>query len=841
MRADHMDVQTAFAEAYCESAHASADMRSVTNALETIRDSLSGDADPFATWGIINDHLGRADLERFAPSLLKLRDQYEQSVTAQQLAALNRAFERDVSSGWNRWVVAYVQTFSDWIWHGRLGLALAQQALPAVPNGKFSLEQVREQARLSNYGRWSEIYDWALFLSQQALPAEQRARMLVIAAEIQLYHFYQPSKAKQLLEQAASLDADGRRVLVGWGEYWQQQGNVEQRTQARDYFERVLRTAPYLADGYVNLGDYYDAVEKNPSETEDQYQQAIQNAPGMADGYRRLMNYYGRTDLFKDHQDRLAPLIERIKLLDEDQFTLPVEIGIIYKNNRRYDDAIRYFQQALQVDPEYILAYDWLGYTYLEQANDPQADPSLYARAGAAFAKVIELAPTALDGYWGMAGVAMQQGNWQAALDWCERSLQCHPEWESFVFVRRGNVLRELGRFADAEQALLRSLTLEPDNPTALDELTTLADQYKTNESREVALRALASLRRFKGEAHEHIYQNKLGNIQYYYGDYAAAADLYRKAIAAKPDDDVLHSNLALALEKKQGKGTRMEELDEAIAELQRARELNASDTSYGERLSKLEADRRFLAAYGEAALAFEPWVLPIRIELQNAALKDLLNAEQTELSEATLARASQLRARVFERFGVSVPSMRFSELTGPDAYTGEYKINIREQPVESGLVEPGERFAHSKADTGDAADGGDPEGYWLSGADAELGDDAYEVWSAVDYLFSHIQRALESRLADLLGHQETAELLDRCASDACTAIRKSPQELTPFVHVLRQLLSKRAPLNALDQISADFQRLRSAAVPLDQIPDQLGARASQAPTNRVQAETPAA
>src|SRR5207237_6767120 len=118
---------------------------------ETVRDSLSGDADPFATWGIVNDQLGRADLERFAPALLKLRGQYEQSVATQQVAALKRAFERDLNDGWKRWVVAYVQTFSDWVWHSRLGLALAQQALPAVPDGKFSVEQVREQARLSNY------------------------------------------------------------------------------------------------------------------------------------------------------------------------------------------------------------------------------------------------------------------------------------------------------------------------------------------------------------------------------------------------------------------------------------------------------------------------------------------------------------------------------------------------------------------------------------------------------------------------------------------------------------------------------------------------------------------
>ena len=119
--------------------------------------------------------------------------------------------EREPSNAWDRWVAAYVQTFSDWVWHSRLALALAQQALPAVPTGKFSLEQVREQARLSNYGRWSEIYDWALFLSQHphAVPGScvvatlegTRPLLVEIQALVDAAHAPNPRRLSVGLEQ----------------------------------------------------------------------------------------------------------------------------------------------------------------------------------------------------------------------------------------------------------------------------------------------------------------------------------------------------------------------------------------------------------------------------------------------------------------------------------------------------------------------------------------------------------------------------------------------------------------------------------------------------------------
>jgi tetratricopeptide (TPR) repeat protein len=827
------DMTAAIAETYCEAARAGVNMRAAAIALETIRDALTTETNLFAVWNVFDDQIGRAELDRFMPMLVKLRSQFEGSGIERDIRRLNRVFERNQSKHWPYWVEAYVQSFSDLGWWGTYGRAIANRALPDTPNSDWPAQRIRECTRLILHGRWDEVYDWFLFLAQQELPAHQRARMLLIAATIQLHYFIKPTKARNFLEQAREMAPDEISVVIGWGNYWLQQNNLE---EAKRCFEGVVRRMPDLVYGFVGLGDYYDKVG-DLSAAEDQYQQAILNAPGMTEGHRRLMNWCGRTHWFRDRQEQLHPLFNRMLVLADNPSSVWADLGIIYKQNGVYDRAREYFEKAISLDSTYANAHAWLGYTYLDEANMPDTDASQtaqrYELARSSFERVIELAPGALDGYWAMAAWYMQRREWPTALEWCNRGLSCHSEWESFVRVRRSDILRELGQLGEAESDLMRSLELEPDNPAALDTLSRLVEAIRTRNAPEAAMRTLETVRGLKGESFEHTFQNLVGNLRYYDRDYASAAEHYRLAIAANPMDNVLYSNLASALEELGTPGKRLQELEEAIAALRRAQELKPEVKTYSERLATLAAERRFVLTYGEDALKFELVVNPIRVEVHNDVLPYVLDATLTNLSKDMQVRIEAMRARVLERFGIRVPAILFGELDERRPVLGNYKITLIEREVVHGNVEPGKKFACAKSVGESAPDAGSsaPRGFWLTDDDDASHSPDYEIWTVADYIINHLQNVLEGQLADFIGYQEVSVLLDNCKFEGCKAIKNSPAELMRFVQVLKSMLQRRVAIVAIDRISDEFVRLRDAGADSGTIADHLYATSVNSPS----------
>jgi len=787
------DMRQPIAEAYCEAAHAGCSMRAATNALEALRETLANRAPLFTAWSAFDEQIGQADPARLMPVLVTLRAKFQALVNSQEIARLNRAFERGVSEGWNHWLRSYAESFSPRGWFGTYGWSIAKEALPQTPVPEWPVERVREGSLRVYQGRWPEAYDWIVFLSQQELPTEQRARLVVIAAEIHLYHFLQPSKAQKLLDQARDIAPDDFRTFAGWGEYYLQQNKLD---DAKRCFDQVVERMPEIADGFIGLGDYFEkAGDLNAAE--DQYQRAVLNAPGMAEGYRRLMDWYGKPSWFKDRRDQIDPLFQRSLVLEDNAAYTWVRLGLIYKQNREYDKARECFEQATRLDSLDSTGHAWLGYTYLDQSEEPGTDPSriaqLYELARANFEKVLEVAPKALDAYWALADVGMRRGDWPNALEWCDRGLKCHPEWESFVRVRRGEILRQMARLHEAEDDLMRSLELEADNPAALNALSNLADAYNTTDRPpDVALRALEALRRFKGQSYEAAYQNRLGNLRYYYSNYAAAAEHYRRSLAAQPADAVVHSNLAGALEKLRTPGKRREERDEAIAALRRAHELDPQSKDYIERAEALELEQSFVTAYGEQALGFEPVVTPVRIEAAPNLLQDILKDDQTTLTDEILANIKAVRHRLLARFGVTLPGVNFRPLD--NASSGQFTISLMEEEATRGSL---------------------PAPRWLG--------------KTADYFADSLYGVCVEHLADFVGYQETSTLLEGCKSEACTATRSSPDDLVRLMKVLKGMLARQVPIVELERICAEFVKMRGSGATVDAIIDHLCAKLAPA------------
>ncbi|MFX0197421.1 MAG: FHIPEP family type III secretion protein [Candidatus Hodarchaeota archaeon] len=551
------------AEAYHAAALANANMRDGAEALEVLRTSMLEEKNLFKVWDVIEEEIGRAETERLQPALIALRNRFEHQLRSSEIVRLHEVFEQDPQAGWINWLQTYVEGLD--FWRLQFCLALCEEPFPFPAQRALDVEKIRSTTKLLIHERWPETYGLFLSLTEQNfIPDEHRAKLLVTAGEIQLYHLMNPDKARELFHDAEELAPNEARVVCGWGEYWLEQKKFE---KAMEHFQRGIKIAPKYAIFHTNMGECYEN-QGDLGTAEEWYQEAIRANRGYSFGYRKLINLYGSPELFPTHRERILLLAERAFAVEpECKYQTYLEIGDIYLQNNEHEQAHQWYKNAISLDGTRLNGYIYRGYGFLEEED--------YEQARITFQKAIKVAPEAFDGYWGMAGLYEQQEKWEEALHWYEKSLPRRPEWERTIRGKIGYMRWKLQKYSEAEDELIKALRCEPDNDMVLGILHDLADDYYTSlENANAALRIYEEIRQIKGELYEAQYHNNVGNLKYYYDENEEAADAYRKAIAAEPNTVIYHRNLA-------GAYRQLKNWDKARDEVEIAFRLDKKDDVY--------------------------------------------------------------------------------------------------------------------------------------------------------------------------------------------------------------------------------------------------------------------
>ncbi|HKW02425.1 MAG TPA: tetratricopeptide repeat protein [Vicinamibacterales bacterium] len=747
-----------FANAYLQAAQADANMREAAAALEAVRDRLNARASYHEVLSTIEEQIGQVDLQRLAPAISEFRKAYTRAIVESETDRLKQAFSRDASSGWQAWLTTYAQLFQEGAWRTEIGRQLANGALVSSASADWPVARVQRFAWLICRERWPEAYDWFVFLGEQDIPAELRARMIAITAEIQLYRFVQPTKAAAMLTRAEQ---------VCPGEHVTARARAEMCFEAKDIegakrrYQSIAEKKPRLADGFLGLAECADA-EGDASGAEGFYQQALRVAPGMTSAQRGLMNWYSKR---LDERERLImPIFNRLLILSDDEPGECMNLALAYKKAGKYSEARHWLDKCVELQPDNGLGEVWNGHNDRDEAsNDASKRDALLASAQAHFEKDLEICPEGLDGPWGMMCVAWDLKDWASARTWCNRALAVHPEWESSILVRRASFALETADWINVDVDLRRSMELEPQNPGATDALLDFADKL-VSMNRPYAEQVLARWREAKGEPAEYLYQNRLGNWHYSDSDYEAAAEHYRRAVQAAPDRPVIRSNYALAAEALRTRGDRLKWLDEGIASLTEASRLDSSQEEYKRRLLRLRIEREFIQFYGESALDLSATVTPLRVEVRSDEVKAILDAQGNNLSPETTTAINAWRGAVLTRIGVALPGVNFT--TADDLEPGHFRMSVMEKATRVEQV-----------------------------GDAPL----------ISAILKAVEALCTSHILEFLGHQESANLLRAANTPATLKILETPRLLTRFVMSLRQLLMQGQPITDIEGLATKY------------------------------------
>ncbi len=261
-------------------------------------------------------------------------------------------------------------------------------------------------------------------------------------------------------------------------------------------------------------------------------------------------------------------------------------------NDTGLEEAIKKYSEAVDIDPQYALAYANLGIAYGRLYAIRHESVALeLARRNCR--RALTLDPNLVDGHLAMGGVFNLSGDEHGALEEFAKVLQLDPS-NPRALVWQGQTYERLNRWADAEQSFKRVLQERPNYWLAYHELATaLNGQGKYQEAIEKFRAATLA-----APGNSQAFAN-LGGEYLQVGDFAQATESLKKSFALQPND-LAAVNTSLAL-RYQGKPA------EALPYARKAVELNPTeDTNWlelGDCYSSLHKhDNEAKAAYLRAA-----------------------------------------------------------------------------------------------------------------------------------------------------------------------------------------------------------------------------------------------
>ena len=129
------------------------------------------------------------------------------------------------------------------------------------------------------------------------------------------------------------------------------------------------------------------------------------------------------------------------------------EKGVKSDQEGKTDDAVRYYQKALELAPDFYAARNNLGSDLLGKSDFPGAQQE--------FEQVIKVNPSDAAAYFNLANLYLLTKRYDQAYEWVRGGLSKQPD-SAFGHFLQGSLDEQGARFREAEAAFRRALELDP-------------------------------------------------------------------------------------------------------------------------------------------------------------------------------------------------------------------------------------------------------------------------------------------------------------------------------------------------------------------------------------------
>lgn len=199
-----------------------------------------------------------------------------------------------------------------------------------------------------------------------------------------------------------------------------------QFAEAREYLDRAIAADPAFVLAHLHRGG--SAAFR--SELEAHLGRAEAHRAGVSAGEQLMIDAF-RAFLWEGDYERAIGIFTRLAADYPDDPYLPAYLGFrYYRNLQRYDEAEEQFRRALERDPGFVQAYNWLGYIAMDQGD--------HAAAEQHFQRYLEFAPDEPRPHDSLGVLRLRQGRFEDAARHFERAFAVDPRFT----VSRDNLAR---------------------------------------------------------------------------------------------------------------------------------------------------------------------------------------------------------------------------------------------------------------------------------------------------------------------------------------------------------------------------------------------------------------
>jgi tetratricopeptide (TPR) repeat protein len=180
---------------------------------------------------------------------------------------------------------------------------------------------------------------------------------------------------------------------------------------ARDHLDAALALDPTFVLALLHRGGSADDLD----EARAYLDSAAANRMRASEDEGRMIDAFRAFLLDRDHHRAIEILLELSAAYPGDPY-VPSYIGLrYYRNLQRYDEARDQFRQALERDPGFVQALNWLGHIALDQGD--------LATAEATFERYVALAPGEPRPHDSLGLLYLRQGRFEDAIRAFEAAL----------------------------------------------------------------------------------------------------------------------------------------------------------------------------------------------------------------------------------------------------------------------------------------------------------------------------------------------------------------------------------------------------------------------------------
>lgn len=384
-------------------------------------------------------------------------------------------------------------------------------------------------------------------------------------------HLNQHKQAKELLLQAKKVDNENFEVYWALAYYYQLQ---EQKEEAIECYKKCFSLRPhweYMINNFIgNL--FYSLKEYNKAivfyrmavDSNNQYPVFAKNLAGayqiLADQLFGSQDYptaekmyieAAKSDNDANRWNTLGNFYYDMKRWNEaiDSYKKAMEIrtdpvfiencGLAYERNGNFEEAEKYYLEALEVDPESAKLFNRLGVFYHDQTQ--------YEKSIGYYLKALEREPNNLLFLENLALAYSMKNDYGAAIEIYEKFLQISPA-NAKILNAMGVIYYNQQQYESAIEMYHKALEIDKDNFLYTKNLGLALRVSGFNDE------AIETYKRANEiNDSDYIVWNELGVLSYNEYDNENAIAYYQKAIELQPGDPVLYSNLAMVF-NAQGK-----------------------------------------------------------------------------------------------------------------------------------------------------------------------------------------------------------------------------------------------------------------------------------------------